>query len=70
MCMCYVDLDSSQLTQKEFIELLIQNDIFGAFFHVIVEEKTEDRDFIVYSLINSFIFHRFIIIWNLLLCLN
>lgn len=46
-----IDLEAYHLSKGDFINLLIRNNIFFILNYVIVEEKTDDKDFIVCSYI-------------------
>lgn len=51
-----IDLENVKLSKEEFINLLINNKIFSVLKYVIVEEKDNDKDFIVYIVMFSFYF--------------
>lgn len=47
---CDVDLETVGMSKEEFIDVIIKNDLFAVLSERIVEEKSEDKDFVVNSL--------------------
>lgn len=49
LIMFNLDLETVNLSKADFMNVLLRNNIFSILYSIIIEEKTEDQEFIVCS---------------------